>query len=323
MYVSANGLAGNPIGPWFSADMTAGIFVNFPAANASTLQIPRTPSAATSRTSTGGGPQGLWVNGVAVFNFIDGASYLNSTGVDSAAGNTPAPDAAIASAASYEQGPIAPGSLVVATPLYFAVLASSTASATSPNWPVTLADVSSIVVKDSAGTSASAQIFYASSTQLNFLIPTGLASGAATVTITNSVQTIQSNINIQPVYPNLFLLNGNALASATLTRVHNGVTTTEQVYNTSGGSLVARPIAINGDAVYLTLYGSGLGSATTATATIGGVQANVQYAGPQGTYSGLDQYNILIPSALAGAGKVDIVVKAGGKLSNPANITIQ
>ena len=322
VYVTANGLAGYPMGPWFSADMTGGVFVNFPSAVTNTLQMPRAPAAAGTKASTGGGPQGLWVNGVAVFNFIDGASYINSSGVDGMAGNTPAPDAAIASAASFEQGPVAPGSLVVATPLFFAVLSSSTATATSANWPLALADVS-ITVRDSAGTTASAPISYASATQVNFQIPSGLASGAATVTIANSAQTVKSNINIQPVYPNLFLLNAGALAAGNLIRVHNGVNSTEQFYAISNGSLAAKPIALNGDQVFLILYGSGLGNAGSATATIGGIAANVVFAGAQGTFSGLDQYNILIPSSLAGAGKVDVVVTAGGKPSNPVNITLQ
>jgi uncharacterized protein (TIGR03437 family) len=322
VYVSANGLAGYPMGPWFSADMTGGVFFNFPSANPATLQMPRVPSESSSKVNTGGGPQGLWVNGVAVFNFIDGASYINSTGLDGMAGNTPAPDAAIASAASFEQGPIAPGSLVTATPLYFAVLASSVASAATADWPVTLAGAG-IVVTDAAGTSASAQIFYASPSQLNFRIPEGMSSGAATVTITTSSQTIRSNINIQSTYPNLFLFNANALAAGTLTRVHNGVTTTEQIYSALNGTIVAKPVALNGDLIYLTLYGSGLGAASTATATIGNAAATVLYAGPQGTYKGLDQFNLSIPPTLAGAGMVDIVITAGGKPSNAVNIAIQ
>ena len=69
--------------------------------------------------------------------------------------------------------------------------------------------------------------------------------------------------------------------------------------------------------------GSGLGSATSVTATIGGVTANVTYAGAEGTYPGVDQYNILIPPALAGKGKVDVIVTAGGLPSNTVNVTIQ
>ncbi len=57
------------------------------------------------------------------------------------------------------------------------------------------------------------------------------------------------------------------------------------------------------------------GAAATTRRSIG--------MGAQGSYSGLDQYNILIPSSLAGKGQVDVVVTAGGKPSNPAILTIQ
>lgn len=323
VYITGTGLAGGQMGPWFSPDMTAGIFMNFPSSSSSTLQLPRSPSAASSRTSTGMGPQGLWVNGVTLYNFLDGATYTNSSGTDSTAGNKPDYVAAVSSAASFEQGPIAPGSLVAAYPLWFSVMASSTATASSTTWPTTLADISSITIKDSAGTTGTATIYYASPTQVNFRMPTGLASGAATMTLKNSSQTITSHINIEATYPNLFMLNSNGLAAGAITRVHNGVTTTGQIYTTSGSNIVASPIALNGDTVYLTLYGSGLGSATSATATIGGIAANVTYAGPQGTYSGMDQFNIQIPSSLTGAGSVAVVVTAGGEKSNPVYITIQ
>jgi uncharacterized protein (TIGR03437 family) len=128
---------------------------------------------------------------------------------------------------------------------------------------------------------------------LNFLLPSKLATGAGVVTITAGGQTITSHINIQPVYPNLFMASPDGTAAGAITRA------------------------------YLTLYGSGLGSATSVTATVGGFPATVSYAGPQGTYPGLDQYNILIPDSLAGKGKVDVVVTADGKPSNPVNLVIQ
>jgi uncharacterized protein (TIGR03437 family) len=71
------------------------------------------------------------------------------------------------------------------------------------------------------------------------------------------------------------------------------------------------------------LFGSGLGSAGSATATIGGVNATVAYAGSSGTYPGVDQYNILIPPTLAGKGQVDVIVTAAGLPSNTVNITLQ
>ena len=322
VYISANGLAGYAMGPWFSPDMTAGVFSNFPSASSTTLQIPTNPSAASTLTSTGGGPQGMWVNGVSVFNFIDGASYSNAQGIDVGGGLAPSLLAAISSSASFEQGPVAPGSLVTATPLFYTTLATTTATASSPAWPTTLGGVT-ITVTDSAGTSGIAQISYASPTQINFRMPTGLATGAGSVSISAGGNTIPSKIDIQPVYPNLFLLNASGLAAATIVRVHNGQTTNEQVYQSVNGNVVASPIALNGDQVYLVLYGSGLGSATTATATVGGVSATVAYAGAQSTYAGLDQYNVLIPASLAGKGNVNVIVTAGGKPSNAVNVTVQ
>ena len=76
--------------------------------------------------------------------------------------------------------------------------------------------------------------------------------------------------------------------------------------------------------VYLLLYGSGRGNnTTTATATIGGVTAAVAYAGAQGEYAGLDQYNLIIPRSLAGRGRVPVVLTVGGFVTNPVYVTIQ
>jgi uncharacterized protein (TIGR03437 family) len=241
------------------------------------------------------GPQGMWVNGVVMFNFLDGASYINATGADAQVGNTPALDAMITSAASFEQGPQAPGSLVTAWPQYFSVLSTSTESDTTADWPKTLGGTT-VTVRDSAGTSKPAQISYASPGQVNFRMPAGLVSGAATVTINAGGKTITSRMNIQSVYPNLFMADETARAAAEIVRTV--------------------------DAVYLTLYGSGLGTATSATATIGGVSATVTYAGPQGTYAGLDQFNILVPDSVLGRGKVDVIVTANGKASNPVSVLL-
>ena len=57
--------------------------------------------------------------------------------------------------------------------------------------------------------------------------------------------------------------------------------------------------------------------------TIGGVSVPVAYAGAQGTYAGLDQINLPLPGSLAGKGKVDVVITASGKVSNPVNVVLQ
>lgn len=102
-----------------------------------------------------------------------------------------------------------------------------------------------------------------------------------------------------------------------------------QVARVSGGGvnyeLVNGPIAIGtaAEQATLVLYGTGLNGAKDVTATVGGIAVPVAYAGPQGTYAGLDQINLSLPQSLAGKGKVDVIVTAAGKPSNPVHITLR
>ena len=125
-----------------------------------------------------------------------------------------------------------------------------------------------------------------------------------------------ANINIAAVYPNLFSQSSDGLAAGYVVRSIGGIVLTADI---------SSPIDLGspGEAVYLVLAATGLGSATSATATIGGADAQLIYAGPQGAWPGLDQVNILIPRSLAGSGKVDVVVTAAGKISNLVSVVIQ
>ena len=73
------------------------------------------------------------------------------------------------------------------------------------------------------------------------------------------------------------------------------------------------PIVLNPSSqTYLILYGTGIrgrSSLSDVSVTIGGIPATVLYAGPQGTYPGLDQVNVLLPQALAGSKQVDVQLK--------------
>ena len=319
--VNTYGLPGYVFGPWFGFFNNGGVFGNFPSSQNLTFQFPATPAPATTRTSTGGGACGLWVNGVAVFNFIDGASYSNSTSVD-VGGGPVTPGVLNLSAASFEHGPTAPGSIVAAFPMFGAVIASSTEAATTASWPTTLGGVT-VSVTDSAGTARTAQIAYASPAQVNYVIPEGTATGIGTVRFTVNGTTASGSLNIVANYPNLFTVNASGLAAAYALQPQSGQITT--AYQVQSGSIVpqAVPVGTAAEPSFLVLFGSGLGSATSTTATIGGVATTVGYAGAQGTYKGLDQYNILIPTSLAGKGSVDVVLTAAGKPSNSVNVTIR
>ena len=113
------------------------------------VEISRSPSAATTKSASGMGPVGMWVNGVAIFNVLDGASYSNSAGADEGGGGV-SPRATSISAASLERGPLAAGSLASAYAEFSATLAGSTESASGTTWPVTLAGTT-VTVTDSTG----------------------------------------------------------------------------------------------------------------------------------------------------------------------------
>jgi len=312
IFIDANGLPGYTFGPWFGFQNNAGLFPNFPTSQALTFQFPASPTPAAILTSTGGGPVGLWVNGVAVFNFIDGASYSTSAAADTGGGIV-TPAVLSVSAASFEGGPVAPGSIVASFPLFGPTIATSTAAAASANWPTTLGGAT-VSVKDSAGTSRMAQIAFSSPAQVNFVVPVGTAIGAATVTTTAGGSTTTGGLNVVTSYPNLFEANTSGLAAAYALNPQTGAIAADSQPISAGSA--AAP-------VYLVLFGSGLGSATSATATIGGINATVSYAGTPGAYPGLDQYNILIPPSLAGKGQVDVIVTVAGLPSNTVNITLQ
>ena len=324
VYVASNNLASYVMGPWFINGSNGGVFMNFPSAQNFRVRIPRTPTSPTTRTNTGLGPVGVWINGVAVFNVLDGSSYSSSLQRD-VGGGPVNPGTMHVSSASFEGGPMAPGSLASAFSLFGARLATSTESATSTNWPYSLGGTT-VTVRDASGASRAAQVSYASPGQVNYRIPAEAASGLATVTINVNGVSVNGAINIVSSYPNFFTMNHDGLAAAYVIRVRGGVVTSEDVYQSTSNGLEARPIDPGPptDEVYLILFGSGLGSGNpTVTARVDDQESSVAFAGPQSVYPGLDQYNIRLPATLSGRGRVPVVITVGGRPANTVFVAIK
>ncbi len=326
-YITSNGLASYTMGPWFSSGDKGSVFLNFPSAQSFRGQIPLTPAVATTKTRTGMGPVGLLVNGVAIFNALDGASYSNSTKADVGGGRV-ASGITNVSAASFENGPIAPGEMVSAFTVFNAKLATSTAGASSPSWPNTLGGTT-VTIKDAAGTTQSATIGYASPTQVNYRIPENVSSGLATVTISAGGVSVSGSLNVTTTYPNLFFnFNQENTAAAYLTRVRNGQNTDEPIIQISQtGAITALPIDFGPetDQLYLILFGTGLGKTVSpiVSVNLGDATVSAVYAGAQGTWLGLDQYNVPLPRTLIGKGKINVTVSVNGKPSNAVTLVIK
>jgi len=182
-----------------------------------------------------------------------------------------------------------------------------------------------VAVRDSTGTSRSAEVFYVSPLQVGYRIPTATATGFATATIMAAGASTSGALNIVSAYPNAFQLSTDGLAQAYITRARGGFETAESAAQLRDGAYVMTPIDLGpaGDEVYLVLYVTGLGSATTITATIAGVDAPFAFAGAEGVYPGIEIVKMRIPRELSGAGKVNVVVTADGKSSTPVYVGIK
>jgi uncharacterized protein (TIGR03437 family) len=190
-------------------------------------------------------------------------------------------------------------------------------------------DRTSVSIKDSAGNIASAPLIFVSPNQVTFQVPSSVAAGMASVTVTapGSSQ-IASNVVIAPVAPAVFTVNGNGLVAGYATRVSSsGTQTVEPAYAVNAqGSFSAAPINMGSatDKVYLAIYATGVQAAGPAnvTVTVNGVNTPVLYAGNAG-YAGVDQINVQLPASLAGSGTVALQVTASGIAANTVAVAIQ
>ncbi len=212
------------------------------------------------------------------------------------------------------------------------VLAMSRASTTASPLPTSLAGTT-VRLRDSAGTTRDAPLFFVSPTQVNYQIAQGLQFGPVTVTITNSAgQASVGNIVLERVAPGLFTANGNGMgpAAAAVLRVKpNGAQSYEPVVrlDAAAGKFVTVPIDLSNanDQVFLLLFGTGLrfrSALSAVSVTVGGTAQQVTFADKQGGQVGLDQINVRL-SGLAGRGEVDAVAIVDGQRSNVVRVNIK
>lgn len=189
--------------------------------------------------------------------------------------------------------------------IYGGNLASATVTAQLPL--STSLTGASVTVTDSAGTSRPAPLYYVSPNQINFVVPTGTASGPATVAAGGT----SIAISVTAVAPGLF-------AGAQVVRVHSDGT---QAIETVSG-----PIVFGSDSVYLVLYATGIrhrSSLDQVNCSAGSLSTPVTYAGPQSQYPGLDQVVVPLPAGWQGLGPANLSLTADGQSSNSISLTFQ
>jgi uncharacterized protein (TIGR03437 family) len=211
-------------------------------------------------------------------------------------------------------------------------LATALMQATAVPLPTNL-NGTSVMVTDSAGVARSAELFFVSSAQVNYQVPPGVAAGNATVTVAvNGDPVATGAVQIASVSPGFYTAtqDGKGVASAIAVTVHaDGSSSFVDTFQcASATSCSPLPISLGAitDQVVLEFFGTGIrgrSSLANVTCKIGSTTLPVAYAGPQGTYVGLDQVNVLLPKSLAGGGNLNVAVTIDGQAANIVTIGIK
>jgi large repetitive protein len=156
----------------------------------------------------------------------------------------------------------------------------------------------SVQVTDRAGATRDAHILHSAPGQAAVVLPAGLPDGAATV----SIGEWQALVTVARVAPGLFTADSSGKGPA---------------------AGIAGPIDIGENGASIVLYGTGIRHGAKATCTVAGQPLEVEYAGAQGEFHGLDQVNVLLPVALRGTGAAILQLKVDGVAANPVMLTMR
>ncbi len=208
----------------------------------------------------------------------------------------------------------------------------------SSNFPLSLGNTT-VTLTDSNNNSFAVPIYSVAPTQVNYLVPStdsngdALAYGPASITVTSGDGTVTTGtVLVAPVAPGLYTATANGQGVASGIAVCAGTCSGWPnsfgqgqfwQYTFASGCATANcttPISWGADdTLVIELYGTGirhLAQASDITAMIGNTSCPVKFAGAQGTDTGLDQVNVLIPNTLQGAGQVTLTLTAKDTVNN-------
>jgi len=215
--------------------------------------------------------------------------------------------------------------------LYGLGLALRSETATGVPLPTTLAGVS-VQVIDNKGTARLAGLYYASPTQINFVVPDGTPTGTATVNVLSGPIRLTSGVTqIERIAPGLFTAGANGHGPAAGYGIAVAVPSTQQsaieIFHCTASGCATVPIDLGLDRpVYVTLFGTGFrdrSALANVKVIVNGVSAQVLYAEPQPDFPGLDQLNISLPLSLRGTGETNLMLLVDGIFGNAVRINIK
>ncbi len=232
--------------------------------------------------------------------------------------------AGLVNSASFKAGPIAPDAWA---DLFGENLA--TQFVIDGGLPTSL-DGTTLTIRDAAGKTHNARLHFVTTDRIQFLTPSGMASGPATLTVNAAGGSASTQIQVATVAPGIFSANasGQGPAAATWLRVDPLGNRTDGFTFTLDAPPNRKNVPIDlgppGDQIYLSFYGTGFRNQTSVSCTIGGQPVPVLGAVAQGQFLGLDQVVVgPLPRSLAGAGEVDVVCRFSGIQANTVTVAIK
>ena len=172
----------------------------------------------------------------------------------------------------------------------------------------------------------STPLLYASDGQVNAVVPYGIPTNATVQVLASrgSSISVPQPIVIAPAAPGIFTTDGTQaiavdLGNNILTPANPAKSGDNIVIYCTGLGDVDPPVTA-GQAASLTTLSQAV---APVTVTIGGVAAQVTFAGLTPSATGLYQVNAVVPSGVAPGDSVPVVLTAASQLSAPATIAIR
>jgi uncharacterized protein (TIGR03437 family) len=151
-----------------------------------------------------------------------------------------------------------------------------------------------------------AQIFFVSPTQVNFHVPAATEIGTPEVIVTNPDGfPSKATVTTLRAAPGVFTFSGDGLGEGVIL---NADTLERGPFDPTGGNL------------RLIIFSTGVRNAGVLSVTSGGRALTVESKAQTQNMLGMDEIHVLVPADLRGAGKVDLVLRADGRDSNPATV---
>jgi uncharacterized protein (TIGR03437 family) len=267
-------------------------------------------------------------NTLIVFNPAAGGGLSNSVNVPIGPVPVTSPSAISLVPNPAAGGVLVPGSIAT---IYGTNLAGATVTAAAPPLPYFLGDVTVEVE------GFPAPMFYVSPGQINFQVPWEMEDyNRATVTIRNgTLQSAPLQLNIAFAAPALFSYNGTGSGQGAILIAGSGLNVLAAPAGTTATSRPAKAgetisIFCTGLGPVSRIQNDGVPKTTTPLAisqtpvlTIGGVAADVSFAGLAPGGVGLYQINATVPDGVASGGAVAVVASMSGVVSNTVTVAVQ